>query len=156
MWNTIYYIPELLLKKGGKVENGITATPLTSRCQGDLSSHPPESRENISFVDLITQAEQKGVKIFSQDDQIKVDMPWSFKSTPETARNILSELKAREKELRAYFLLDIVQAHGKFAKMARQECYERGHCRRFEFDCMLYPVAFKGTWLCRERVKSQN
>jgi len=64
---------------------------------------------NIGIGDLINQAKNMGVKIYTQDNQLKVDMPWPVWNIPEPVRYILGELKKRQSEIQAYLSEDPVQ-----------------------------------------------
>lgn len=55
-----------------------------------------------SIANLITQAQGMGVKIYLQNGQLKLDMPWPIGSIPDPVRYILGELKKRQAEVLAY------------------------------------------------------
>lgn len=48
---------------------------------------------------LLKQAKQLDIKIYLQDGQAKINMPWPLESAPEPARFVLSELRRRQAEL---------------------------------------------------------
>lgn len=101
---------------------------------------------------VIAHAENMGIKIYLQGGNVMLDMPWSIPQTPDPARYILGQIKRRKTEV----LVHLLQEQGSPVSLARKECYDTGHCRRFEYNCDLYPVMFPGTWLCRERVKNSK
>ncbi|RJQ25549.1 MAG: hypothetical protein C4589_11165 [Peptococcaceae bacterium] len=51
---------------------------------------------------FITQAQQMGVKIYLQDGQLKLEMPWPIEAIPDPVRYILNELKKRQPEVLTY------------------------------------------------------
>ncbi|MDA8227606.1 MAG: hypothetical protein M0T74_07865 [Desulfitobacterium hafniense] len=57
------------------------------------------------ITDLITSAQNIGIKIYLRDGQINIEMPWSVGFIPEPARAVLRELKIRKPELLAHFVL---------------------------------------------------
>lgn len=96
-----------------------------------------------------------GIKIYLQNGQLKLDMPWTVESIPDPARYILRELKRRQAEVLAHLEKQKAELKAQFALsglgaefvLAQRDCYERGHCRMFEFDCSRFPVTLWGTWL---------
>lgn len=54
------------------------------------------------IANLITHAQNMGVKIYLRDRQLKLDMPWPIESIPDPVRYVLGELKKRQAELLAY------------------------------------------------------
>ncbi|NTW04557.1 MAG: hypothetical protein HGA27_00380 [Peptococcaceae bacterium] len=53
---------------------------------------------------LIAQANSIGIKIYVQDGQLKIDLPYPLTQVPEHGRIVLSELKAKKAELMAHFV----------------------------------------------------
>ncbi len=54
------------------------------------------------IANLITHAQQMGVKIYTENAQIKLDMPWPIDSIPDPVRCLLRELKGRQAEVLVY------------------------------------------------------
>ncbi len=53
------------------------------------------------MTDLLNQANQLGIKVYLQDGQVKITLPWSLGSIPEFARDVLGELRKRQAEVLA-------------------------------------------------------
>ena len=51
--------------------------------------------------DLLNQANQLGIKIYIDNGQVKITIPWPLESTPEPARFVLGERRRRQGELLA-------------------------------------------------------
>lgn len=54
---------------------------------------------------LLSQAQRMGVRIYPQNGQVKMEMPWPPGSIPDYARHILGEIKKQRGELLAHFVL---------------------------------------------------
>lgn len=54
------------------------------------------------IINLITQLQKSGVRIYAQDGQLKLDMPWPIDSIPDPVRDLLRELKGQQAEVLAY------------------------------------------------------
>lgn len=102
--------------------------------------------------DLLRQAQQLGIKIYIDNGQVKITLPWPLESAPETARQVLAQLRTRQTEVLT--ALDPAQAKHWEAMLANTKHLRAPVNGRFEpmtaLHGILLELSRKGAYLTRE------